>query len=47
MANKEKLFELKNNEQRLLFWQAAAMVSLLFMFISWLASIAAEGACNL
>ncbi len=47
MTNKEKTLGLNNSEQRMLFWQATAMISLLFMFISWLASIAAEGACNL
>ena len=38
---------LKDNEKRVTFWQATAMVSLLFMVFGWLAAVSAESACHL
>jgi hypothetical protein len=38
---------LRNNQQRVIFWQATAMVSLLLVLISYLAAVSAERACNL
>jgi len=47
MSEHPKPSPLRNNQQRVIFWQATAMVSLLLVFISYLAVISAERACNL